>query len=71
MPGRSRTDGEWEGWGSLAACGAGSSAAPGGWQPSRSWVRVVKWCLVYLAATLTVPCVPPGEDGGAYPPKDA
>lgn len=47
-------------------CGAGSSAAPGGWQPFWIGVKVVKWCLVYLAATFTVPHVPPGEDGGAY-----
>lgn len=65
-----RTDGEWEGWRSLAAHSAGSSAALGGWQPSRSGVKVVKRCLVYLAAALTVPHVLLGEDRGDYAPRD-
>lgn len=71
MPETGRTDGEWEGWRSLAAPGAGSSAAPGGWHPSRSGVKVVKRCLVYLAAALMVPRVLPAEDGGAYTPRNA
>lgn len=50
---------------------ADSLAAPGDWQPSWSRVKVVKWCLLYLAAAPTVLCVPPGEDVGDYAPQNA
>lgn len=71
MPETGKTDGQWEGWRSPAVHSAGSLAALGGWQPSWSRVKVVKWCLLYLAATPTVLLVPPGEDIGDYAPQNA